>query len=93
MKSSSDSSNVASPYMDGQRLLTAEQVAARWQVSKFHVYRLARQGKVPTVAIGRYYRFRLAALVEWEEAGGAPAVPIRSRRVPRSSITIGHRGR
>jgi excisionase family DNA binding protein len=40
--------------LDGQRLLTAEQVAARWQVSKFHVYRLARQGKVPTVAIGRY---------------------------------------
>jgi excisionase family DNA binding protein len=57
---------------DGERLLTAEQVADRWQVSKYHVYRLAREGKMPTIAIGRYYRFRLTALVEWEQAGGVP---------------------
>jgi excisionase family DNA binding protein len=67
-----DSSSIVSPTADAHRLLTAEQVAERWQVSKYHVYRLAREGKVPVVAIGRYYRFRLAALVEWEEAGGAP---------------------
>jgi hypothetical protein len=44
----------ASTDVDGRSLLTAEQVAARWQVSTAHVYRLARDGKVPTVAIGRY---------------------------------------
>jgi excisionase family DNA binding protein len=57
---------------EGERLLTTEQVADRWQMSKCHVYKLARDGKVPTVAIGRYYRFRMAAPVEWEEAGGVP---------------------
>lgn len=48
-------------------LLTAEQVAERWQVSKAHVYRLAREGHVPKVAIGRYYRFRLASIEAWEQ--------------------------
>ena len=57
-------------HNDGQRLLTAEQVAERWQVPRSMVYRLAREGKLPTVAIGRYYRFRVAALVEWEQGGG-----------------------
>jgi excisionase family DNA binding protein len=47
-------------------LLTADELAARWQVSKHHVYRLARDGRVPCVPIGRYYRFRLAAIEAWE---------------------------
>jgi excisionase family DNA binding protein len=54
---------------DGQtttRLLTADQLADRWQVSKAQVYRLARDGRIPTVAIGRYYRFRVAAIEAWE---------------------------
>jgi excisionase family DNA binding protein len=41
-------------------LLTADDLAQRWQVSKHQVYRLARDGRVPTVRIGRYFRFRLA---------------------------------
>jgi excisionase family DNA binding protein len=41
-----------------------------WQVAKSQVYRLAREGRLPAVAIGRYYRFRLAALIEWEQNGG-----------------------
>jgi len=48
------------------RLLTAEQLADRWQVSKAQVYRLARDSRIPTVAIGRYYRFRVAAIEAWE---------------------------
>jgi excisionase family DNA binding protein len=47
-------------------LLTADDLAARWQVSKHHVYRLAREGRIPCVQIGRYYRFRLAAIEAWE---------------------------
>jgi len=50
------------------RLLTAEDLAERWQVTKHQVYRLARDGHLPTVTIGRYYRFRLAAIEEWERA-------------------------
>lgn len=47
-------------------LLTAEELSERWKVSKAHIYRLAREGRVPTVAIGRYYRFRLASIEAWE---------------------------
>jgi excisionase family DNA binding protein len=72
MSSTSGTPIEARSNSDGERLLTTDEVADRWQVSKYHVYRLAREGKVPAVAIGRYHRFRMAALVEWEQAGGVP---------------------
>ena len=50
------------------RLLTADQLAERWVVSKPAVYRMAREGKVPTIWIGRYCRFSLAAIEAWEQA-------------------------
>jgi excisionase family DNA binding protein len=53
-----------------QALLTPEQVAAKWGVPKSHVWRLAREGKVPHVKLGRYVRFHPDALDEWERAGG-----------------------
>jgi excisionase family DNA binding protein len=56
-------------YM-AQALLTAEQLAERWQVPRSHVYRLAREGKLPTVQLGRYRRWRLAAIEEFERDGG-----------------------
>jgi len=55
------------------RLLTAEDLAERWQVTRAHVYRLAREGRVPMVAIGRYYRFRLATIEAWEHEQEARA--------------------
>jgi excisionase family DNA binding protein len=57
--------------MTGQ-LLTADQLAERWQVPKSHVYRLTREGQVPAVKLGRYYRYRLDA-IERFELGGAEA--------------------
>jgi len=47
-------------------LLTADELAERWRVSKAQIYRLAREGRVPTLTIGRYYRFRLASIEAWE---------------------------
>jgi excisionase family DNA binding protein len=52
------------------RLLTADQLAERWQVNKAHVYRLTREGRLPAVKIGRYRRYRLAAVEVWELDGG-----------------------
>lgn len=49
-------------------LWTADDLAERWQVSKAHVYRLAREGSVPVVRIGRYFRFRPASIEQWEAA-------------------------
>lgn len=47
-------------------LMTAEELAERWRVSKSQIYRLARAGQIPVLTIGRYYRFRLEAIEAWE---------------------------
>jgi excisionase family DNA binding protein len=52
------------------RLLTAEELAGRWQVPKAQVYRLTRECGLPTVHIGRYCRYRMAAVEAWELEGG-----------------------
>ena len=49
-------------------LWTADELAARWQVPRAHVYRLAREQRIPSVAIGRYYRFRPSSIEAWESA-------------------------
>jgi excisionase family DNA binding protein len=59
--------------LTANRLLTAGELAARWQVPKQHVYRLTRQGAVPVVRLGRYFRYRVEAIEEWERGGGANA--------------------
>jgi excisionase family DNA binding protein len=46
-------------------------LAARWQVPRSHVYGLTRSGALPVVRLGRYYRYALAAIEEFEQAGGA----------------------
>jgi excisionase family DNA binding protein len=51
------------------RLLTADQLAERWQVPKSQVYTLTRRGEIPTVKLGKYYRYRLdeiEAFERWE---------------------------
>jgi excisionase family DNA binding protein len=50
------------------QLLTAEQLAKRWQVPTSHVYRLAREGRIPTVRLGRYRRWRLDAIERYEDS-------------------------
>jgi excisionase family DNA binding protein len=52
-----------------EQLWTAEQLAQRWQVPVSHVYRLAREGRIPVVRLGRYVRF-LPEAVEAYERGG-----------------------
>jgi excisionase family DNA binding protein len=56
--------------LTAERLLTAAQLAERWQVPKSHIYRLSRRGDVPTVRLGRYFRYRLDAIARWEEEQG-----------------------
>jgi excisionase family DNA binding protein len=55
-----------SPGFGASRLLTAAQVAERWQVPSSAVYRLARAGAIPTVELGRYRRWRLDAIEAYE---------------------------
>jgi len=51
-------------------LLTVDQLAERWSVPPSHVYRLARDGRLPTVRLGRYRRWRLEDVDAFERAGG-----------------------
>jgi excisionase family DNA binding protein len=60
------SSQTATHASIAAQLLTADQLAERWQVPKSQVYRLARDGRIPVVAIGRYYRFRVDAIEAFE---------------------------
>jgi hypothetical protein len=50
-------------------------------VLRSQAHALVRAGKIPTVAIGPYYRFRLDGLIEWERQGGTAITgPARDRR-------------
>jgi len=57
----------------GGLLLTAVDLAARWQVKPSHVYRLTREGSLPAVRLGRYYRYRIDAIEQFEHGGGLAA--------------------
>jgi len=48
------------------KLWTAEELADRWQVPVSQVYRLTREGVIPTVRLGRYYRYAPAAIEAFE---------------------------
>jgi excisionase family DNA binding protein len=52
---------------NARQLMTAEQLAERWQVDTSQVYRLTRRGKIPVVRLGRYYRYRLDAIEAFEQ--------------------------
>jgi excisionase family DNA binding protein len=51
------------------QLLTAAQLARRWQVPPSHVYRLTREGRIPVVKLGRYYRYRSDSIDNFEMRG------------------------
>lgn len=46
-------------------LLTADQVAKWLGVPTSWVYEQSRRGSIPTVALGRYRRYRAEAIAEW----------------------------
>jgi excisionase family DNA binding protein len=52
---------------DGQRLLTAEELAALLGVQPSWVNKAARAERIPHVLIGRYRRFRWAEIEAWLE--------------------------
>lgn len=56
--------------MTASELMTPEDLAARWRVPKAHVYRLAREGRVPVTRLGKYVRFSIADIEHFETNGG-----------------------
>jgi excisionase family DNA binding protein len=47
-------------------LLTPDDLAARWGVSRKQVYRLTSAGTIPVVRVGKHLRYRADAIAEWE---------------------------
>ena len=52
------------------QLLTANQIAAKLQVSKIRIYEMARTGLIPCVRMGRQIRFDEQAIQKWIARGG-----------------------
>ena len=70
-------------------LLTAEQVGKLLGVPTSWVYEQSRQGRIPTVTLGRYRRYRAEAIDEWleelERNGGPLALTPRRNGAGRIS--------
>jgi len=64
---------MALPEPNGGPLLTAAEVGELLGVPATWVYDQARRGRIPTVTLGRYRRFRRQAIEAWivELEGGA----------------------
>ena len=54
-------------------LLTAGEVADLLGVPKSWVYEQSREGRIPTVVLGRYRRYRKEAIEQWVTQLEAPA--------------------
>jgi len=50
------------------RLMTIEEVAAYMRVSRFTVYRLAKDRAIPAAKVGRQWRFQKEELDRWVKA-------------------------
>jgi len=49
------------------RLMTAEQVAELVGMDVEWVWKMSRRGKIPTVTLGRFRRYRREAILRWLE--------------------------
>ena len=50
---------------DNERLLTAKEVAEHLQITEAWVEQQAREGDLPSIALGRYRRFRPSEVQAW----------------------------
>ncbi len=48
-------------------VLTIDELAAYLKIPKSTLYKIVREGKIPSQKVGRHWRFRKAAIDEWLE--------------------------
>jgi excisionase family DNA binding protein len=51
--------------LSGQRLLTPDEVATLLGVPRLFVIRQSRQGKIPSLKLGKCYRYRVSTIEQW----------------------------
>ena len=66
-------------------LLTADEVAKLLGVPTSWVYEQSREGRIPTVTLGRYRRYRREAIEAWITQIEAPARGARAYGVRRAA--------
>jgi excisionase family DNA binding protein len=49
------------------QVLTIDELAAYLKISKSTLYKLVREGKIPSQKVGRHWRFRKRAIDRWLE--------------------------
>jgi len=64
--------DVVRPTPTSGSLMTAGEVAELLGVPKSWVYEQSRRGRIPTVMLGRYRRYRLTAIEEWLKSLESP---------------------
>ena len=55
------------------RLLNAREVSEATGLPTWRIYELSRNGEIPTVAVGRSYRYAAPAIRRWIDNGGTTA--------------------
>lgn len=58
-------------------LLTAQKVAELLDVSPEYVWQMSREGRIPTVRLGRARRYRLDSILSWLEEIESAGMPGR----------------
>lgn len=53
---------------DEDRLLSVQEAADLMQISAYTLREWARDGKVPAIRLGKLWRFRRLALLDWVES-------------------------
>ncbi|MFH1998272.1 MAG: helix-turn-helix domain-containing protein [Planctomycetota bacterium] len=50
---------------NSREILTIDELAAYLKISKSTLYKLVREGKIPSQKVGRHWRFRKEAIDRW----------------------------
>ena len=53
------------PRKNGQQVLTAGEVAEYLRIPRSTLYKLAQEGKIPAMKIGRHWRFDRGCIETW----------------------------
>ena len=54
-------------------VMTIDELSDYLRISRSTLYKLAQEGRVPCMKVGRHWRFRKRAIDRWLEQGGASA--------------------
>lgn len=76
-------------YANSSEVLTIEELAVYLKIPKSTLYKLAREGKIPSQKIGRHWRFRKGAIDHWlDDLPTESSAPAGTRPVKRDSGEI-----